>query len=91
MAADSPLRDFDLRQALDPFSTEETQRLRRYVELADELGACRFFQQRKQTLEISFSAEEGMTVDLPVDELITTMAARLRTLHRDCAGRPRRA
>lgn len=80
----SPPPNFDLRLALDRFSSIETDRLRRYVELAEELKACRFFQQRKQTLEISFSAEKGMTFNLPHgddDELITTMAARLRTLH----------
>jgi hypothetical protein len=80
----SPPPNFDLREALDPFSIEETHRLRRYVELAEELKACRFFQPRKQTLEISFSAEDGMTFTLPHgddDELITAMAARLRTLH----------
>ena len=80
----SPPPNFDLREALDPFSIEETHRLRRYVELAEELKGCRFFQPRKQTLEISFSAEDGMTFTLPHgddDELITAMAARLRTLH----------
>jgi hypothetical protein len=52
----SPPPDFALQQALEPFSTEEADRLRRYVELAEDLKACRFFQQRKQTLEITFSS-----------------------------------
>src|SRR5262245_45063213 len=48
MAVSAP-PNLDLQQALEPFSTEETRRLRRYVDLAEELRACRFFQQRKQT------------------------------------------
>jgi hypothetical protein len=81
--AESPPPDFSLVQALAPFSSEEVRRLRRYIELANELRESRFFDQRVQKFEINVSPE-GMTFDLPYgkdDELVTTMVARLRKLH----------
>jgi hypothetical protein len=79
----SPPPDFDLREALEPFTAEEVRQLRRYIELAQELRDSRFFEQYRQTFEIRFS-EGTMTSELPFgedDELITTMVARLRKLH----------
>jgi hypothetical protein len=79
----SPPPEFELKQALTPFSTDEARKLRRYVHLATQLKESGFFQQRCQSLEINFS-EEGMSFDLPHgedEELITVMVARLRKLH----------
>jgi hypothetical protein len=80
----SPPPDLDLREALEPFTAEEVRQLRRYVQLATNLRESRFFEQYHQKLEIRVSPEEGVTFDLPHgqdDEAITTMVARLRTLH----------
>jgi hypothetical protein len=79
----SPPPEFELKQALTPFSPEEARQLRRYVQLATELKESAFFQQRRQSLEIKVS-EEGTSFDLPHgedEELITVMVARLRKLH----------
>jgi hypothetical protein len=85
--ADRPPPDFSLADALTPFSPEEVDRLKRYVERAKQLKESRFFQQEaKFNINVS---PEGMTFDLPRgedEELVTTMVARLRNLHSE--GRP---
>ena len=92
--SDSPPSDFELRQALEPFTAEEIARLDRYVELAEQLKSSRFFDQYKQRFEIRTSGQ-GIEVNLPYDddEAVTAMAVRLRKLHleerADAASFPR--
>jgi uncharacterized protein YkuJ len=86
---DEPPADFSLTDALAPFTQEEFARLRRYVELAEELKRSRYFQQKEsQKLEINFSGERAsFDFRYPEDEeLVTVMVARLRKLH--TRGRP---
>jgi hypothetical protein len=80
--SESPPTDFELQKAFEPFSADESSRLRRYVELCEELRRSRFFDQYVQRLEIKASSDT-ISFDLPYqdDEAVTTMAARLRKLH----------
>jgi hypothetical protein len=78
-----PPPDFALAEALSPFTDEEAARLRRYVELAEQLKGSGFFQQGKAKFEIK-STPEGMSSELSHredEEAVTVMVARLRKIH----------